>query len=211
MTPWRDVRNLKKKKKKKKKNRSCVIRTHARPRVSGRCQPLRNKSDLILNCKIKVLINIYDAVLKILIELIERDRRDARFPRRSKRRNRFCRSRIGLVPVVVAQDLCIGRVCDWYDVNRYCYKCTYMKIFCSDWPYLIRNHLSCVCVLFSKIYPKITFTAKNWSDLCNFYSKVIFFFFFVLFCIGKYFLLFHAEFELLMFCNIFVKISDKLN
>ena len=32
--------------------------------------------------------------------------------------------------------------------------------------------LFCSCVLFSNIYPKITFTAKNWSDLYNLYSKV---------------------------------------
>ena len=31
-----------------------------------------------------------------------------------------------------------------------------------------------VCVLFSNIHPKIKFMANNWSDLCNFYSKVIF-------------------------------------
>ena len=30
--------------------------------------------------------------------------------------------------------------------------------------------LFCFCVLFSNIYPKIKFMAKNWSDLCNFYS-----------------------------------------
>ena len=30
------------------------------------------------------------------------------------------------------------------------------------------------CVLFSNIYTKIKFTAKSWSDLWNFYSKVIF-------------------------------------
>ena len=34
--------------------------------------------------------------------------------------------------------------------------------------------LSCFCILFSNIYPKIKFMAKNWSDLCNFCSKVIF-------------------------------------
>ena len=34
--------------------------------------------------------------------------------------------------------------------------------------------LFCFCVLFSNMYPKIKFMAKNWSDLCNFYSKVIF-------------------------------------
>ena len=32
----------------------------------------------------------------------------------------------------------------------------------------------CFCVLFSNFYSKIKFTAKNWSNLCNFYSKVIF-------------------------------------
>ena len=60
-----------------------------------------------------------------------------------------------------------------------------MKIFCSDWPYLIRNHLSFLfffffffCCFFvgffvfcSQIFTlKIKFTAKSWSDLCNFYS-----------------------------------------
>ena len=63
------------------------------------------------------------------------------------------------------------------------------------------------CVLFSNIYTKIKVTAKNWSDLCNFYSKVIFWDF----CQRKYFLLFFAEFELLMFYNNIVKISKKLN
>ena len=47
------------------------------------------------------------------------------------------------------------------------------------------------------MYPKIKFTAKNWSDLCNFYSKVIFW----NFCLRKYFLLFFAEFKLLIFHN----------
>ena len=48
--------------------------------------------------------------------------------------------------------------------------------------------------------------AKRWSDLCNFYSKVIFW----NFCLRKYFLLFFAEFELLMFHNNIVKISEKI-
>ena len=34
--------------------------------------------------------------------------------------------------------------------------------------------LFCFCVLFSNMNPKIKFTAKKWSDLCNFYSKVNF-------------------------------------
>ena len=63
------------------------------------------------------------------------------------------------------------------------------------------------CVMFSNMYPKIEFIAKNWSDLCNFYSKVIFW----NFCLSKYFLLFFAEFELLMFPNNIVKISETLN
>ena len=45
------------------------------------------------------------------------------------------------------------------------------------------------------------------SDLCNFYSKVIFW----NFCLRKHFLLFFAEFELVMFYNNIVKISEKLN
>ena len=49
--------------------------------------------------------------------------------------------------------------------------------------------------------------AKSWSDLCNFYSKVIFW----NVCLRKYFLIFFAEFELLMFYNDIVKISEKLN
>ena len=65
----------------------------------------------------------------------------------------------------------------------------------------------CFCVLFSNIYTKIKVTAKSRSDLCNFYSKVIF----LNFCLRKYFLLFFAEFELLIFYNNNVKISEKLN
>ena len=58
-----------------------------------------------------------------------------------------------------------------------------------------------------KYLHKIKVTAKSWSDLCNFCSKVIFW----NFCQRKYFLLFFAEFELLMFYNNIVKISEKLN
>ena len=62
-------------------------------------------------------------------------------------------------------------------------------------------------LLFSNMYPKIKFMAKNWSDLCNFYSKVMFW----NFCLRKYFVLLFAEFEILIFCNNIVKISEKLN
>ena len=55
--------------------------------------------------------------------------------------------------------------------------------------------------LFSNIYPKIKFMAKNWSDLCTFYSKVIFW----NFCLRKYFLLFFPEFESLCFTTILWK------
>ena len=63
------------------------------------------------------------------------------------------------------------------------------------------------CVLFSNIYTKIKLTAKSWSDLCNFNSKGIFWNFYL----RKYFSLSFAEFELLMFHNKIVKISEKLN
>ena len=50
--------------------------------------------------------------------------------------------------------------------------------------------LSYFCFSFSNIYLNLKFTAKNWSDPCNFYSKVfcfvfcfvLFFCFFVFFC-----------------------------
>ena len=61
--------------------------------------------------------------------------------------------------------------------------------------------LLCFCVLFSNIYTKIKFAAKSWSDLCNFYSTVMF----LNFCLRKYFLLFFPEFELLKFYNNIVK------
>ena len=67
--------------------------------------------------------------------------------------------------------------------------------------------LLCFCALFSNIYTKIKVTAISWSDLCYFYSKVIFW----KFCLRKYFLLFFAEFELLTFYNNIVKISENLN
>ena len=66
--------------------------------------------------------------------------------------------------------------------------------------------LLCFCVLFSNIYTTIKVTAKIWSDLCNFYSKVIF----LNICLRKYFLLFFAEFELLTFYNNIMKISKKM-
>ena len=66
--------------------------------------------------------------------------------------------------------------------------------------------LFCFCGLFSNIYPKIKITAKIWSDLCNFHRKVDFWNYWL----RKYFLLFFAEFELLMFHNV-MKISEKLN
>ena len=65
-----------------------------------------------------------------------------------------------------------------------------------------------VSVLCSQIFTqKIKVTAKSWSDLYYFYSKVIFW----NFCQRKYFLLFFAEFKLLTFYNNIVKISEKLN
>ena len=48
--------------------------------------------------------------------------------------------------------------------------------------------------------------AKSWSDLCNFYSKVIFF----EFVFKKIFFTFFAETELLIFHNNTVKIIRKI-
>ena len=56
------------------------------------------------------------------------------------------------------------------------------------------------------MYLKINFTAKNWTDI-QFYSNAIF----RNFSLRKYFFLFFAEFESLMFQNNIVKISEKLN
>ena len=56
------------------------------------------------------------------------------------------------------------------------------------------------------MFPKIKFIAKNWFGLYNFYSKVTIW----NFCLRKYVLLFLAEFELLMFHNNIVKISEKI-
>ena len=95
------------------------------------------------------------------------------------------------------------------------WKDVFCLVFYFRWKYfvLIDHILSeticlfCFCVLFSNIYTKIKFTDKSWSDPCIFYSIVIFW----NFCLRKYFLLFFAEFELLMFHNNTVKISEKLN
>ena len=107
-------------------------------------------------------------------------------------------------------------ICCWYycpfniirkDVFRLAFNFKW-KYFVLIYPILSETIcLFCFCILVSNIYPKIKFTAKNWPDLCNFNSKVIFW----NFCLRKYFLLFFAEFELLMFHNNIVKISEKLN
>ena len=101
-----------------------------------------------------------------------------------------------------------------FDITR---KDAFCFTFYFEWKYfvLIDHILSeticlfCFCVLFSNMYPNINFRAKNWSDLCNLYNKVIFFFF--NFCLRDFFFLFFAEFELLMFRSQIVKISEKLN
>ena len=99
-----------------------------------------------------------------------------------------------------------------FNISR---KDVFCLAFYFEWKYFvlidhiqsITIYLFCFGVLLSNIYSKIKFTPKNWSDLCNFYSKVIF----CSFCPRKYFLIFFAEFKLLMFHNIIVKISEKLN
>ena len=85
------------------------------------------------------------------------------------------------------------------------FKCKYLVLI--DHIFSETTCLFCFCVLFLDMYPKFKFTGKNWSDLCNFYNKVILW----NFCLRKYFLLFFAEFELMMIHNNIVKISEKLN
>ena len=77
-------------------------------------------------------------------------------------------------------------------ITDYClFDISWKDVFCLafyfKWKYFVlTDHilsetisLSYFCVLFSNIYTKIKFKAKSWSDLCNFYSKVIFFGIFV--------------------------------
>ena len=121
-----------------------------------------------------------------------------------------------------AEDLFGNRtyICNLELHQNYCpFDISWKDVFCLafyfKWKYFVLvDHilseticLLCFCVLFSNIYTKIKVTAKSCSDLCNFYSKVIFW----NCCLRKYFLLFFAEFELLTFYNNIVKISEKLN
>ena len=81
-----------------------------------------------------------------------------------------------------------------------------MKIFCSDWPYLIRNHLSfSVSVFCSQM---ITLKLNLRPNIGLTYVMSIVKWFFLNFCRRKYFLLFFAEFELLMFHNNTVKVWE---
>ena len=97
---------------------------------------------------------------------------------------------------------------------NYCpFDISWKDVFCLafyfKWKYFVRiDHflseticLLCFCVLFSNIYSKIKVTTKNWSDLCNFYSKVIFWDF----CLRKYFLFFFAELDYWCFTTILWK------
>ena len=86
-------------------------------------------------------------------------------------------------------------------LNRLCYcpfDISWKDVFCLafyfKWKsFVLTDHILsetiCLfyfCVLFSNIYTKIKFTAKSWSDLCSFYTKVIFW----NFCLRKYFFTF---------------------
>ena len=95
----------------------------------------------------------------------------------------------------------------WKDVFYLAFYLKWKYIVLIDYILSETICLFCFWVLFSNMYPKIKFIAKNWSDLCNFCSNVIFW----NFCLSKYFLLFFAKFELLMFHNNIMKISEKLN
>ena len=67
------------------------------------------------------------------------------------------------------------------------------NIFLTD--YILSETICLFCLCFvliniyhENIYHEIKFKAKHWSDLCNIYSKVIFF----KFCLSKYVLPFFA-------------------
>ena len=113
----------------------------------------------------------------------------------------------------------------WGHVERgqftYCpFDISWKDVFCLafyfKWKYfvLIDHILSeticllCFCVLFSNIYTKIKVTAKNLSDLCNFYSKVIFWDF----CPRKYFFTFLCWIRIIdvlqQYCENFRKIEQ---
>ena len=75
-------------------------------------------------------------------------------------------------------------------------------------------YLFCFCTLFSNTVNfnfTVKFTAQNGSDLCNFNSKLDFFYFFLLTFIFSFFFLFFTDFKLMMFLDNFVKISGILN
>ena len=111
----------------------------------------------------------------------------------------------GIVRVIPYLPYCPFDI-SWKDVFRLAFYFKWKAFVLTDH---ILSETICLfnfCVLFPNIYTKIKFTAKSCPDLCNFYSKVIFW----KFCLRKYFLLSFAEFELLMFHKNIVKISEKL-
>ena len=75
----------------------------------------------------------------------------------------------------------------YFDISYCPLDISWKDVFCLafyfKWKYFVLvDHilseticLLCFCVLFSNIYTKNKVSAKSWSDLCNFYSKVIFF------------------------------------
>ena len=66
--------------------------------------------------------------------------------------------------------------------------------------------ISVPVLFFSNIYCKINFMAKDWSDLCNFFSKLYCSLFFTI-----YSKLFFNDFKLLIFHNNIVKILEIMN
>ena len=105
-------------------------------------------------------------------------------------------------------------------IYTYClFDITQKDVFCLafyfEWKYfdLVGHILSeticlfCFCVLFSNWYPKTKFTAINWPDRFNSYSKLIFRILYV----RNYFSFFAAGLRLLMSHNNIVKITEKLN
>ena len=63
-----------------------------------------------------------------------------------------------------------------------------------------------------KYHPKIEFTAKNWFDICNFYSKVIIIIIIIIIILSKKICFtFYCSCESLLFHNNIKKFSEQLN
>ena len=85
-------------------------------------------------------------------------------------------------PTILTKNFSFGTVFALLSFRHHLKRCFCLAFYFKGKYFVLIGHilseticLFCFCVLFSKIYPKIKFTAKHLSDLCTFYSKMIFF------------------------------------